>query len=378
MSKCALLRGPPWARCVQGAVLWSTVMDDPPNADADAEATARAAREAREQAARAYAKNADANANADATASADANAEAEPGFFQRAKMAPITFGLAAINLAVMLWAENVGKTTDTVTLLQFGAAEPLHVWAGEYWRVATCMFLHIGWIHFAWNTYASVGWCTAIERALGKGRFLFLYLVSGIGAGCLSMATAAIFGPKVSAGASGAMFGIIGATLAIRRRMLPSNAAFFADKGIRSTLIQIGIWTAIGLTALNMDNSAHLGGLITGFAIAWIFTSRVRSKLWPAFAVAMATIGVFAVRPWWAPTGGDANRLTQLANNYFTDWKNPARGERLAEKGCSRGVASACHVLAEHLERTGGVSPKVDELRKRGCDLDPGSCDQVR
>lgn len=359
-------------------------MDDPPDADADAKA-----RESRELAARAYAKAHAGQAQVtpearvrvaegDTNASADASADTEPGFFRRAKMAPITFGLAAINLAVMLWAEKVGKTTDTVTLLQFGAAEPLHVWAGEYWRVATCMFLHIGWIHFAWNTYASVGWCTAIERALGKGRFLFLYLVSGLGAGCLSMATAAIFGPKVSAGASGAMFGIIGATLAIRRRMLPSNAAFFADKGIRSTLIQIGIWTAIGLTALNMDNSAHLGGLITGFAVAWIFTSRVRSKLWPVFAAAMVTVGVFAVRPWWVPTGGDANRLTQLAQNYFTDWKNPARGERLAEKGCSRGVASACQVLAEHLERTGGVSPKADELRKRGCDLDPGSCDQVR
>jgi rhomboid protease GluP len=87
------------------------------------------------------------------------------------------------------------------------------------------MFLHVGWIHLLWNTYASIGWCTAIERAMGKRRFLFLYLASGVGAGCVSLVGSMIFGPKVSAGASGAMFGIIGATLAIRRQRLTARAS---------------------------------------------------------------------------------------------------------------------------------------------------------
>jgi rhomboid protease GluP len=291
--------------------------------------------------------------------------EEEPSIVERARAAPITFGLAAVNAIVFLVAEQSGSTTQEGTLLAFGAVEPLHVWVGEYWRVATCMFLHIGWIHLLWNTYASIGWSTTLEGALGKRRFLLVYLASGIGAGCASVVSGLLFGPRISAGASGAMFGIIGSTLVLRLRMLPTWRAFWEDRGIRSTLISIGIWTAIGLTALRMDNAAHFGGLVVGAVATWLLTSRAPRNGWLAFGAAFAALFVGAAHPWWSPRGPSANDVAIYANSYLTGrnphdpegtpWPiNVARGVRFAEKGCAHGVGLACSVLADHVEKTAG------------------------
>jgi membrane associated rhomboid family serine protease len=318
----------------------------------------------------------------------------EPSLLERLRGAPVTFAIIAIDFAVFGWAEHEGSTTDEGTLLRFGAAEPLHVWAGEYWRVATCMFLHIGLVHILMNSYMAIGWATSLERAIGKARFLAIYLLSGIGGGCASVVSGIIFGPRISAGASGALFGVLGATLAIRRRGFPSWSAFFANPGVRSVVVQVGIWTAIGLTVLHLDNAAHMGGLAVGSVGAWLFTSpsrAARSRGWVALVGAVAALFVIAARPWWSPTGDSANDIAVYANSYLTG-KSPHRGEatpfhvdvargvRFATKGCSHGVALACEVLAEHVDREGtpDAATRADELRKRTCELDPALCKQVR
>jgi membrane associated rhomboid family serine protease len=217
-----------------------------------------------------------------------------PSIGDRVRAAPVTFALLAINTAVFLAAEAHGSTTTTSTLLRFGAVEPYHVWSGQYWRLATYMFLHIGWGHFLWNSYASFGWCAPVERALGHSRFLAVYLLAGLTGGAAST----VLEYPVSAGASGAMFGIVGATLALRRRQLPSFAAAFADPPTRATLLSIGIWTAIGMTALPMNNRAHLGGLVGGALATWVFTARRQAPLWIAYGLAFAALLVMATRPW--------------------------------------------------------------------------------
>lgn len=311
-----------------------------------------------------------------------------PTIVDRVKAAPFTFALAAINLGVFAWAESSGTTTETSTLLRFGAMEPLHVWAGEPWRLATCMFLHIGWMHLLWNTYASVGWCAEVERFLGKGRFLFVYLLSGLAGGCGSSIASLIFGPRISAGASGAMFGIVGATLAIRRYQLGSFAAFKSDRAVRSTFLNIAIWTAIGLTALNMDNAAHFGGLVAGALATWIVVTR-RRVFWVAYAVAYVAAIAVAVRPWWTPKGDAAAHLASWSYAWLLGeqpgkgdkheaWpKDVARGKRLAEKGCARGIAGACGVLAAHYEKDGNDPARAQEYLDRACALDPKPCQQT-
>ena len=289
---------------------------------------------------------------------ADANASAKPEaptLLTRLMKAPITSALMAINLAVFVWAERSGGTTDEGTLLRFGAVEPLHVWAGEYWRVATYMFLHIGWIHILVNSYASFGWATTLEAALGKVRFLAVYLLAGVAGGCASVISGILFGAHLSAGASGALFGIIGATLALRARRLESFKAFFADRPVRSTLVQLAIWIALGFQ-LHFDNAAHVGGFAAGAVMAWLFTSSAPRAGWVAFAVGMIALFLGAIRPWWSPSGEHQNDIAIYARSYLTG-KNPhpdttepwpvnvPRGIAFAKKGCSHGVAYACEVL---------------------------------
>jgi rhomboid protease GluP len=308
-----------------------------------------------------------------------------PTLLDRVKAAPITFLLAAINVGVFVWAESAGTTTETPTLLRFGAMEPVHVWAGEYWRLATCMFLHIGWIHLLWNTYASVGWCASVERVLGKARFLFVYLASGLAGGCASSIGSLIFDARVSAGASGAMVGIVGATLAIRRWQLGSFAAFKSDRGVRSTFVNIAIWTAIGLTALKMDNSAHFGGLVAGATSTWLLIAR-RRVLWVGFALAYLTTVAVAVRPWWTPKGDDAQRVSLFTYAWLegklpgqsekedTKWpKDVARGLRIGERGCARGVAFCCLELSSYYESVG--DPRSKPLLEKACSIDPKMCE---
>jgi membrane associated rhomboid family serine protease len=275
----------------------------------------------------------------------------EPTVFERLRAAPVTFALVALNAAAFLWVETHGGTSSEASLVRFGAIDPLLFWAGEYWRVVTYMFLHAGWMHILMNMYVLIGWGAALERAIGKKRFFVLYMVAGIGGGCMSIASGLLFTPHTSVGASGALFGIVGAILALRRRQLPSFQAFFADRAIRSTLLQIGLWTAIGSVALNLDNACHLGGFVFGFAAFWLYTSPVARYGWLALGAAMGALFILAARPTWSPTGRDEARISIYARSYLTG-TNPyggaepwpveiARGKRLAQKGCDHGVAGA-------------------------------------
>jgi rhomboid protease GluP len=233
-----------------------------------------------------------------------------PSFLDRLKLAPVTFALAAINVAYFVYVESKGSTLSVATLLQFGAVERYHVWAGEYWRMASYMFLHIGWIHLLWNTYASVGWCTTVERALGHIKFLVVYLASGIGGG----AAVVLFAkqPSVAAGASGAMFGIVGSTLALLFLRAGSVDNFVKDKATRSIVGSIVIWTAIGIFALNMSHSAHFGGLVTGaLATLALVVRKHRAPALAVFAIAFAVFVGAAARPWGRSTPPQLHEILQ-------------------------------------------------------------------
>lgn len=292
-----------------------------------------------------------------------------PSLLERIKGSPLTFAIAAINVAVFVWAETSGDTTRVPTLLRFGADEQLHVASGEYWRLATSMFLHIGWMHLLWNTYASVGWCTAVERGLGKVRFLVVYLASGIGGACVS----ALAHRVTSAGASGAMFGIIGATLAIRYRQLGSLHAFTRDRFVRSNVANMAIWTVIGLTAINMDNFAHGGGLVVGTAATLAATSRRRPAAWAAVAVGTIGLVVAAARPGWVPrddaAGAGAAYATRWALGLEGFPRDPARARRLADLVCRAPATPSCAQAAWALRDSGddAVKKHGEALLARAC-----------
>lgn len=150
-------------------------------------------------------------------------------------------------------------------LLKWGANFRPITLNGEWWRLLTCCFLHIGIIHLLMNMYALIYIGVLLEPLLGKNRFLAAYLVTGIAASLTSLMW---HDTTISAGASGAIFGMYGVFLA----MLTTN---LIEKSARqSMLTSIGIF--VGYNLLNglkggIDNAAHIGGLISGLMVGYIY-----------------------------------------------------------------------------------------------------------
>ncbi|QIW80654.1 rhomboid protease YqgP [Bacillus tequilensis] len=183
----------------------------------------------------------------------------EAAFFQNGK--PIfTYVFIALQILMFFLLERNGGSTNTETLVAFGAKENSLIASGEWWRLLTPIVLHIGIAHLAFNTLAlwSVG--TAVERMYGSGRFLLIYLAAGITGSIASF----VFSPYPSAGASGAIFGCLGALLYVAL----SNRKMFLRTIGTNIIVIIIINLGFGFAVSNIDNSGHIGGLIGGFFAA--------------------------------------------------------------------------------------------------------------
>jgi rhomboid protease GluP len=133
------------------------------------------------------------------------------------------------------------------------------------------MFLHIGLAHLFFNSYALFIFGLEMERLYGPDRYLVVYILSGLFG---SLASFASRGPEVfSAGASGAIFGIIGMNLAY---FLLHRETFgqFGRQRVMNTLLIIGINLVFGFTVPGIDNLAHIGGLVAGFALGYGLAPR--------------------------------------------------------------------------------------------------------
>jgi len=180
--------------------------------------------------------------------------------------------LIAANVVVFLAMLATGQPTAGKTLIRFGAMYvPLP--RSDWWRLLTVMFVHIGPLHLLFNMWALALFGPAIETRYGRARYLLLYAASGF----LGSAFSLRFGPvpAIGAGASGAVFGILGAWIAFFFRH--RNARGARDQ-LRSLFFLVGINFFIGLSVSHVDNWAHLGGLVGGFAAATALeqTGRLR------------------------------------------------------------------------------------------------------
>ena len=150
---------------------------------------------------------------------------------------------------------------------RLGASYPYSIFVlNEYWRVVTAMFLHGGLLHIGFNMMALMQFGPALEEVYGSPRYLFLYVVTGA-FGFLASA----FTRHFSLGASGALLGVMGAILAITTKR---GGAYMRE--LRSRLIASLVFLfALGLMGvMSMDNWAHGGGLVAGFALGKIFVDR--------------------------------------------------------------------------------------------------------
>ncbi len=206
--------------------------------------------------------------------------------------------LVLVNLVVfaVMVLSGVSVTSPlSGDLLDWGANFAPLTNCGEPWRLVTSMFVHIGLMHLAFNMWVLWSYSPIAEALFGKLGFLVLYFGSGI----VASATSAYWHPEImSAGASGAIFGMVGAMIAAlglsTRRGSPAGP-----------LVAFVVYNVIfGFTVPAIDNAAHLGGLVGGWVCGKLLgpprrgyggRKLVRYLLAPAFAVALAvTLGSFA------------------------------------------------------------------------------------
>lgn len=169
--------------------------------------------------------------------------------------------LVAINVAVFALMWLIDPQVSTMTLSNFGAKVNFLIVDGQWYRLITPMFLHVDFFHLLFNSMALASFGTETEILFGKKKFLIIYFVSGLAGSTGSF----IFSESVSAGASGAIFGLIGANL----YLLTLNPQMYKRVFGNSVLVLLGINLVYGITSPLIDDSAHIAGLIGGFLITW-------------------------------------------------------------------------------------------------------------
>ena len=203
----------------------------------------------------------------------------------------VTPTLVAMNVAYFLAMVSVGVSATSPTamdVLPFGANFGAFTVNGQWWRLLSSTFIHYGILHLGFNMWCLWSLGNLAERLFGNGRFLLIYILCGLGGSAASL----VWHPYVvSAGASGAVFGIAGALAAflyLARIHLPARAA---RDLLTSILIFIGFNLAFGFTVPGIDNAGHLGGLVIGALLGASLQYR-RAFLAGAAAVAVALVAM--------------------------------------------------------------------------------------
>lgn len=209
--------------------------------------------------------------------------------------------LIDINLVLFILMVVSGvnfMTPDTTSLLNWGANFRPSTLAGEWWRLITNCFLHIGVIHLLLNMYALLYIGVLLEPILGRARFFTAYILTGVAA---SVASLWWHDLTVSAGASGAIFGMYGVFLALlTTNLIEKNAR---QELLASISIFVGYNLIYGLKG-GIDNAAHIGGLVSGLLIGYALIPSLKNyedkslqtKTLSALTVAVIAIAVFACK----------------------------------------------------------------------------------
>ena len=200
---------------------------------------------------------------------ADPSAEAPPS---RPKSIPITipalpprvtFGIIGLTIFVYLLQVVSQAVFGHDLPVALGAKANEYIRAGELWRFFTPMLLHGSILHIGFNMYALYIFGVGLERRYGHGRFLVLYLLSGFSGSVISF----LFSSAYSIGASGAIFGLIGA----EGIFLYQNRELFGNQfkqAIGNVVFVVAINLFLGLQP-GIDNWGHIGGLLGGLMFAW-------------------------------------------------------------------------------------------------------------
>lgn len=181
------------------------------------------------------------------------------------KRAWATEGLIIVCVIVFGLMTLAGGTENGLILLKWGAMTGSLLQAGQYYRLVTPMFIHIGFEHLLMNMLTLYFVGQYVEKIFGHFKFLMIYFIAGIGG---NLASAIWLGNSISAGASGAIFGLFGAFLMLGENYREID--FFRNQA-KTFLIFIGLNLVFDfLPNSGIDVFGHLGGLLFGFLSAYI------------------------------------------------------------------------------------------------------------
>lgn len=176
----------------------------------------------------------------------------------------VTWIIIALNVAVYaVTAYLSGNIFDSnINVLVFmGAKVNSLIASGEYYRLFTCMFLHAGIVHLGVNMYSLYIMGSFVEKVYGKVKYIVMYLISGLVSSVFSF----MFSSSISVGASGAIFGLLGAALVFAIKMKHKIGKEFLMNVISIIVVNL----IIGFSIANVDNFGHLGGLVGGVVITY-------------------------------------------------------------------------------------------------------------
>lgn len=188
----------------------------------------------------------------------------------------VTIALVVANVITYLVLEWLGDTTNGFFMAEHGAMYPDFIRINhEWWRIITAGFLHFGAVHLVNNMVILYCMGSRLERVTGHLKYFLIYLVSLIGAGLLSYGMMLRTGDyAVSAGASGAIFGVIGGFLWI----VILHRGRFEQITTRGIMMMIVLTIYYGFSSAGIDNWGHIGGLLAGFSATVILYHRNRQK----------------------------------------------------------------------------------------------------
>jgi len=254
---------------------------------------------------------------------------------------------------VLIWLLMIGTGVHALSpsvesLLNWGGNLSALTLSNEPWRLLTSTLLHGGIIHLLLNMLALLRVGAILEMSLGRHRYALIYLVTGIFA---SLASAAFSENVVSVGASGAIFGLYGLFLSLlisKSIDLPSETR---ENFIVSTLIFIGYNVFYGFAKTGIDNAAHIGGLLAGFVIGFLYYPTIRQpKLSAAISGALVVVTLVAV---WAAPSLIRNKYAEFDSAMRSFAANQERTMWMAQEDFPTPGTAGANIFRERLRFEG-------------------------
>jgi rhomboid protease GluP len=276
--------------------------------------------------------------------------------------------VAILGLSVVIFLLEVftGGSTNTLNLIRFGAQYGPSIEAGEYWRFITSAFLHIGFLHILVNGFCLWELGRPLERLYGTAQFGFTYLIAGAGGSLFSFLAHEFVAPRtVSAGASGAIFGVAGAMAIAGWRfehLVPEN--FMKVFGI-GVVPFIALNLYYGFTHPRIDNFAHLGGVTAGVLCGLILKpqeEKLRDSRLAAGGFLLLVLIAFGVQ---YRAARRYDRALRTAAEMLDAGKLPEAELALADILKRGALDPSVHTLAGLIKvRRGQVSEGIGEIRE--------------